>query len=629
MSNSLNNFFQNLGGKLSFGNKIRRSKSPYGSTLHSGVYFGPGENPGPNEVNRTNVTNLLENPNPSPGQVSPAIGLKDEHHMFGLNRSYPAGFTPLSYYRNYKINSDEGKPELIIIPTGNFPLKPNDKFESNTSTWNKGTSIGGFTSENMERTGVGGFDDGSQYDFKYNLQNYDNWPEGSIPLQSTTGKNDYESFDGSTDSDPETFNRSSVAWSNGTPHENEDPVYFGFEIIIDKLRSPLLNGELDRFLSEIGGTHNTEIGSRIDISESFKIELSKFFKFNEDPVEVTNMFNTKLKKRHYIKRISGLEKLIESNESNKSKSFIDYKNDLIKISFYEDTLLSTGTLSSLYKLLYWSRIRGKGIVPENLLRFDCEVIVSEVRNIGRVRKAAESNSSQYALEILKENVSRYVYNLYECQFHFSKMSHPDQVDLENISPSQNIDIDVSFKFSDMRFERFKFEGDYGKYQSISNKKLNPLQILPEDSNSNVENIEGSLVITKMSEIPTRISPIIDILSDPSESDSVGVSNDDQIITQARSNFKRRSIEKIKNSLSSSSKKLLESVKKAALNETQRQLNNQFRLLNNSIDQVRNAFGIGRMSEPTNVYKNVPGGAFFFDVRNSFRNFAGDFLGGLL
>ena len=36
-----------------------------------------------------------------------------------------------------------------------------------------------------------------------------------------------------------------------------------------------------------------------------------------------------------------------------------------------------------------------------------------------------------------------------------------------------------------------------------------------------------------------------------------------------------------------------------------------------------------MSEPTNVYKNPPGGQFFFDVKNSLRNFGGDILGGLL
>lgn len=627
MSNSLNNFFQKLGDKLSFGNNIRRSPLPYGSILHSGIYYGPGETPGPYDVSRTNYINLTENPNPSPGQKSPATGLKDDNHMFGLNRSYSPGFTPLSYYRNYQANSDQGQPEFIIIPEGKNQLKPNEKFEINTSSWNKGTSIGGMNSDSLERSGVGGFDDQSQYDFKYGLQNYDNWPNGSIPLQPTSGKNDYESFDGSSDNDPNSFNRSSVAWSSGTPHENEDPVFFGFEIIIDKLRSPLLNGSLDEFLEKIGES-NTEIKSRSDISESFKIELSKFFKFNEDPIEKTNMFGTNLKKKHYIKRISGLEKLIESNESNKSKSFIDYRNDLIKISFYEDVLLSTGTLASLYKLLYWSRIRGKGVVPENLLRFDCEVIVSEVRNIARVRKAAKSEDSQYALEILKENVSRYVYNLYECQFHFSKMTHPDQVDLESISQSPNFDIDMSFKFSDMRFERFKFDGEFGKYQTLSNKRLDPMKIQSEDSNSSVENIEGSLSITKLSEIPILVSPTIDMLSDSNFNPNSFDTN--QIINQAKKDFKRKALDKIKDALSTSSKNLLESIRRASLNEAQRQLNNQFRLLNNSIDQVRNSFGIGRMSEPTNVYKRPPNGSsFFFDVRNSLRDFGGDLLGGLL
>jgi len=74
---------------------------------------------------------------------------------------------------------------------------------------------------------------------------------------------------------------------------------------------------------------------------------------------------------------------------------------------------------------------------------------------------------------------------------------------------------------------------------------------------------------------------------------------------------------------------LQNIKKAALNEAQRQLNNQFRLVNNSLDKVRNSFGIGRMREPTNVYNNLPNAQFFFDVKNSLRDFGGDVLGGLL
>ena len=74
---------------------------------------------------------------------------------------------------------------------------------------------------------------------------------------------------------------------------------------------------------------------------------------------------------------------------------------------------------------------------------------------------------------------------------------------------------------------------------------------------------------------------------------------------------------------------MENIKKAALNEAQRKMNDQFRLLNNSLDNIRNSFGIGRMTQPTNVYNNPPGGQFFFDVQNSLRGFAGDSLTGLI
>jgi hypothetical protein len=81
--------------------------------------------------------------------------------------------------------------------------------------------------------------------------------------------------------------------------------------------------------------------------------------------------------------------------------------------------------------------------------------------------------------------------------------------------------------------------------------------------------------------------------------------------------------------------LVENLKDAALREAQRQLNIQFRLLNNSIDNIRNAFGIGRIPAPKNVYfpkqNTGPYGnsQFFFDVQNSLRNFAGDALTGLI
>ena len=59
---------------------------------------------------------------------------------------------------------------------------------------------------------------------------------------------------------------------------------------------------------------------------------------------------------------------------------------------------------------------------------------------------------------------------------------------------------------------------------------------------------------------------------------------------------------------------------------------RLRLLNNTLDKLRNGAGLGRMREPTNVYKNYDNplgisSGFFFDVKNSLRDFAGDSLGG--
>ncbi len=616
MADSLNNFFEKAGEKLGeiYGNKKIK---PDGTTKFSGLYTGPNGG----GISRTEGSDAIGqsiNPNPSPGQKSPAKSLTDES-----GKSYPAGFTPLSYFRT--------GAEIIILPVGNNILEMGDKFESNSSSFNNGVGVGG-TSPGS-KNGILGVDDRTHYDFKYSLDKYENWPNEAPPLKPI-GKNDRESFDGSFSDKSwekignQEFNRNAVNWAAGTPHENEDPVYFGFDIIIDSLNSPLLNGQSDQFLNNFSSS--IEIESRTEILKSFQTELSKFFKFNSDKLEESNMFGSKIKKRHYIKKISGLEKLMESNGPKNSKSFTKYKEDTIKISFYEDSLLSTGSLASLYKLLYWSRINGKNIIPENLLRFDCEVIVSEVRNLARVRKSVSGNNLN--LEVLKENVSRYVYKIYECQFHFQNMTHPSDVDLEANSPSQNWEIEMSFKFSDMRFERFVFEGDYGKYKTLWNSQSDPREVKPSQGDDAIQTSVG-LSIVKNSSSPTKIENDITGLSglesEVENTDGLESESED-ILGDTKDNDKKAKRDKLKETIKNASTTFVDSIKTASLNEAQRQINNQFRLLNDSLDKVRNAFGVGRMSAPTNVY-SIPnnGSRFFFDVQNSLRGFGGDVLGGLI
>lgn len=279
---------------------------------------------------------------------------------------------------------------------------------------------------------------------------------------------------------------------NQTPFENNDPVMFGFEIIIDDISSPLLNGSVLDFLKIYSGVD--EIKYKIPVYEDFKEQFKKLFRtkttfksnveyktnqntsldFNASQASISkskaNYANTDSSKdifrggkpaymSYYLKKIGGLGNLIESNTSDKKKFLVDYRTDFITLDFNEDVSLTMGTLAHLYKLLYWSKPNGKSLVPENLLRFNCDIIVSECRNFNRVRKAMDTGD----LEVIKDNLSRYIYSLRECQFFFNTMPHNPDIDMANITTYENYSIQFDYKYSTVKFERFMPSANFGKY----------------------------------------------------------------------------------------------------------------------------------------------------------------------
>jgi len=265
-----------------------------------------------------------------------------------------------------------------------------------------------------------------------------------------------------------------------TPFENNDPIVFGFEIVIDGISSPLLNGSVADFLNNYNMI--SEIKSKIPVYEDFKQQFIKFFKtlgsitINNEQVNLsktkTGYSNSDSPKTlfqsgrqaymsHYLKKVEGLNLLSESNTAEKKKYLVDYRKEVIKLDFSEDVSMSLGTLAHLYKLMYWSKPNGKSLVPENLLRFNCDIIVSEVRNFNRVRKAIDSND----LEVIKDNLSRYIYSLKECQFYFNSMPHPTGIDLSDAPKTHDVTtLEFDFKYSTVKFEKF-MEGSngFGKY----------------------------------------------------------------------------------------------------------------------------------------------------------------------
>ena len=722
MAGSLDNFFDKANSKIQgAANKLLGMEpSPMMPKNHSGVFFGPMNASG---VPRTQLISYDKNPNPEQGQLSPAISVG--------SKGYPAGFTPISYYsRDYDTFSGKltafylGNNDNSAVASGkSLDVSNKELMDTEKKSKSNKEYLNKFNDDNLSVTQRKVGENDPQTDFKFSLQDdksLSNWPGsfnpgipkilvGNDPRNSFTGTNEAKSW----------IRSKFHSGGQGTPYENEDPVYFGFEIIINTLNSPIFNGVAADFINQIGQTH-LEIQGRREILESFNFEIQKFFKFN-DLVETNgqitggpyvnsggdykNLYNSNLKKRHYIKKIEGLEKLVEANTASGPAAFVKWKTDLIKLSFYEDVTLSTGTLLNLYKLLYWSRKRGKGVIPENILRFDCEIIVSEIRNIGRVRSvlndpapvdaaaaapaaaataatapatfrnlrpdqadeqfdqltAAEpvANSSypkpttgqtskdvsesvdpQYeakVLEVIKENVSRYRYNLYECQFHVPAMPHPGSIDQSQpLTPADTHTIDISFKHSDMSFERFDYstlKNPTGEYITLNNGLLVPTKVSNKDTQRVVfEATDGAE--SSIKPLSKKVDFVrLDVISDNNQAgqDSIsdiilGLVNSNDILGDVKEIDKK---DKFKGALKNAGKDLLTATKTAVTNEAQRQLNDRFRLLNNTIEKVKQAYGLGKISQPTNVYTNVKGGQPFFDVMNALRNFTGDVLGSAL
>jgi hypothetical protein len=126
---------------------------------------------------------------------------------------------------------------------------------------------------------------------------------------------------------------------------------------------------------------------------------------------------------------------------DKNKAFVDYGEDIISLSLGEDVTQNMGYLSSLYKMLSWSRLNGKQVIPSNLLRFEAEIVISDIRNYNMIVK-----NDVGLLTTLADNISKYVYTLYDCQFMF-KMPHGNDLDMTSKTTLDGFDISFDYNFN--------------------------------------------------------------------------------------------------------------------------------------------------------------------------------------
>ena len=303
----------------------------------------------------------------------------------------------------------------------------------------------------------------------------------------------------------EAVNNSKLKNFSSTGWENQDPVMYSFQIIVDALSSPLLNGSVEEFIDSYPVV--SEIQSRRRVIYDFKQQFQKLFRTRGDieyrENEITlygkealysdynstylnkyansaNPQGSTLKRRgkkaylaHYLTKIDGLHKLNESNLGETKKFLVDYQKDFIKLTFGEDVSGTMAALSHLYKLLYWSKPLGKGVIPENLLRFNCDIVVTEVRNFNRIRNAMsvsdkDTTKNIYKIQTIKDNVSRHIYSLKECQFYFNTPPHEDSIDNSNVKLYEGFEVNFDYKYSTLKFDKWVSDLNlYGRYVSYN------------------------------------------------------------------------------------------------------------------------------------------------------------------
>jgi hypothetical protein len=516
--------------------------------------------------------------------------------------------------------------------------------------------------------------------------------DGYTNLKS--GKDTRQSWDGSGDS----FRLASF---KNTPYENNDPVMYGVEIVIDAFSSPLLNGAVEDFISQF--SYVSEIASRAIVLDDFKRQFSKIFRtkgsvnqktYKGDDVLInkqregqamasnvdgllsayagaetqTNLYRPgkKAYMSYYLQKIDGLAKLIESNTAETKKFLTDYNKDVIKLTFLEDLSATMGTLAHLYKLLYWSRPNGKGLIPENLLRFNCDIIVSECRNFNRVRKATKTGD----LEIIKDNVSRYIYSLRECQFYFNTMPHEDAIDMGSVKMygdgNAAFEVTFDYKYAHMKLEKWIPDAEkFGQYVGYHNGAL---WKIGNKGMREVRKVGGFVTIDtsvpKFYTVGTNTmrgngvtkAIIMDAFKVSAESDGeeakivTGTSGDETPSTipkapqkpgdsvgedeeskdskkEDRKKKTKQALDQFKENAKKSAVNLAKGAAKFVFNEVNNQISIRAKLLENTINKARNLLGQGGMvNEPKRVYPRPYSPhslGIFFDVRNDLFNFVGE------
>lgn len=236
---------------------------------------------------------------------------------------------------------------------------------------------------------------------------------------------------------------------NKQDFQYEDPTFLIYELIFEESSSALFNYG-DPFGSSKSGSalkfiysysNIAEIGKRKVIYDEFINILLKIF--NTDTTHTNNMTSrNKNAKIYYINSIKGLSKF--------SNKIVKYPEDKVTIELNEDVSLLSSYLVELYNNLIYSYKNQRYLIPDNCLRFDLKIKITDVRSFKIPNPNYDPNIKGSQTFIYLTDPPAIIYKLHDCNFDFFNSVPFEELlsaagDSKMSSNSSKVSFDIIYK----------------------------------------------------------------------------------------------------------------------------------------------------------------------------------------
>lgn len=189
----------------------------------------------------------------------------------------------------------------------------------------------------------------------------------------------------------------------------EDPTILGYTVKFDFQNSPLFdlkrNTKNRSTAMDFVEAYRFEHPEMNECIENLKVVNEMCQQIFESGESLDGLSYQKNLKQHYILSIDGIQKL--------DNPFVDFKEDELKVTLNEDVRLYSNKLAFAYRNLSFSKAYGKKLIPENLLRFNMYIKISDQRSFTRNTK-----DSDPMRDAMRNAYSRIIYELKDCEMTF-------------------------------------------------------------------------------------------------------------------------------------------------------------------------------------------------------------------